>query len=80
LLAALDKAWAILPFIVVAKELAFVVVILNPGGKISLPCTVKPPVAVAVAFAVPPSIAVEVAVALAAAVGAPPNLEPGAVA
>jgi hypothetical protein len=56
--AKLDRARAVLPFIVVAKELAF--------EKL-------PPAAVAVACAVPPSIAIEVAVALAIPLGIPPG-------
>jgi hypothetical protein len=50
-----DCAWAALPLIVVADELAFAAT--EPK--------LLPPVAVAIALAVPPSIAVEVAVALA---------------
>jgi hypothetical protein len=57
---AVDFAWAALPLIVVANELAFAA----PNTKGLLP-----PVAVAAALAVPPSIAVEVAVAFA---GPPP--------
>jgi hypothetical protein len=52
---AVDFAWAALPLIVVAEELAFAAPAMDEA----------PPVAAAVAFAVPPSIAVEVAVALA---------------
>ena len=54
----MDFAWAALPLIVVADELAFA-----PAKFQKAPT--PSPVAVAVAFAVPPSIAVEVAVAIA---------------
>src|SRR5580704_3492162 len=57
--AAVDFAWAALPLIVVAKELAFAAPAI-PGNEAEAPP--MPPVAVAVAFALPPSMAVEVAV------------------
>ena len=60
-----DFAWAALPLIVVADELAF-----TPAKFQKAPT--PSPVAVAVAFAVPPSIAVEVAVASAGPKPLPP--------
>ena len=53
---AVDFAWAVLPFVVVAKESAFAAPAM-PSVEPKLPL---PPIAVAVAFAVPPSIAVGV--------------------
>ena len=61
---AVDTAAAVLPFIVVADEVAFAEPTVPLDGDGEIPPL--PPVAVEVALAVPPSIAVEIAATLAA--------------